>query len=442
MRWWPRSLVGQLMLAVAVTLFAAQSANLWLLARAQREQFVIQVGGQAAMRLIDVIERERSGGQLPSDAIPSRFRAQVTAVAPRPPVISRNMPPLADHVRELLADAGVPAQQVIAWHVPPHRHPRTGVPMAPRAMVSIYDGHRWITVRSRAPRGGERLSSLLIGQTLLLYLLLLVPILLIGWRVSRPLSELTGSVRAAGRGSIAAPLQPRGPADVHDLMTAFNQYRGRIQTMLADKDRMLGAVGHDLRTPLASLRVRVEQVNDDDLRTKMIGSIDEMTVMLNDILALARSGAGTEVAAPIALGPWLDALVADYAERDLPVERVAGEDSAMVTGRAIMLARAVRNLVDNALAYGERAYVQLSRIDDRAAIIVADDGPGIDPAKLDALFEPFARGEESRNRATGGSGLGLAIAKMIVEGEGGQLHLANRADGRGLDARILLPVQQ
>ncbi|NJS15725.1 MAG: hypothetical protein HC788_15480 [Sphingopyxis sp.] len=227
---------------------------------------------------------------------------------------------------------------------------------------------------------------------------------------------------------------------MRDLMTAFNAYRTRIDTMMADKDRMLGAVGHDLRTPLASLRVRVEQVADDPLRERMIGSIDELTMMLNDILALARSGAGIEARERIQLGPWLDALVGDYAERGMPVLRVAGDDHTMFVGRAVLLARAVRNLIDNALAYGNRAEVRLASGDGHMAIIITDDGPGIDPPRMAELVEPFARGEQSRSRATGGSGLGLAIAKMIAEGEGGALELVNRQDGTGLEARIVLPL--
>jgi signal transduction histidine kinase len=221
-------------------------------------------------------------------------------------------------------------------------------------------------------------------------------------------------------------------------MTAFNAYRARIDMMMIDKDRMLGAVGHDLRTPLASLRVRVEQVDDSLLRDRMVASIDELTLMLNDILALARSGAGIVVAERIMLGPWLDALVAGYHERGLSVEREAGDDAAVLVGRALLLARAVRNLIDNGLAYGGAVQVRLAVTDGQVAIIVSDIGPGIDPNRVSALLEPFARGEESRSRATGGSGLGLAIAKMIAEGEGGVLELVNRSDGPGLEARIIL----
>src|SRR3546814_15512873 len=101
---------------------------------------------------------------------------------------------------------------------------------------------------------------------------------------------------------------------MRDLIAAFNAYRTRIATMLSDKDRMLGAVGHDLRTPLASLRVRVEQIEDDGLRDKMIASIEEMTAMLSDILALVRSGPGTAAQARTPRRERLGQLAADYQE--------------------------------------------------------------------------------------------------------------------------------
>lgn len=448
MRLWPKNMVGQLLLAVALTLFVAQSANLWLLDRAQRQQFIVQVGGVAAARIYDMVERERRDGQVLTAGEYQRGRLAVSLTAPEKPAGAQAMPALAEQVGQLLSDNGVAVKEVRAWRVTARIRQRAGrdaeapgerrLPL--RAVVAVNDGKRWIIARGRAPAGGDRLSALLIGQTLLLYLLLLVPILLIGWRVSRPLNELTASVRRARPGDRAEPLRAYGPADVHDLMAAFNEFRGRIDSMMTDKDRMLGAVGHDLRTPLASLRVRVEQVDDAGLRDKMIASIDEMAAMLSDILALARSGAGLEAGQQIRLGPWLDALVGDYAERSLAVVRMAGDDQAEFFGRPILLARALRNLIDNALTYGEQASVRLAHEGAQLAIIVTDNGPGIDADKIGALLEPFARGEASRNRATGGSGLGLTLAKSIAEGEGGALRLRNRRDASGLEASIVLPI--
>jgi signal transduction histidine kinase len=164
-----------------------------------------------------------------------------------------------------------------------------------------------------------------------------------------------------------------------------------------------------------------------------------MTAMLSDILALARSGAGTEVQERIPLRELVGELVADYQERgkDVAMEDVAGVN---VLARPMLLKRALRNLTDNAVAYGLRARLSVTAEAGRARIIVSDDGSGLTEEQIRTLVEPFARGEQSRNRATGGAGLGLSIARDIAEGEGGALTLHNRSGG-GLDAIIELPVQ-
>ena len=290
---------------------------------------------------------------------------------------------------------------------------------------------------SRIAAGGNRLSGFLVWQTLSLYLLLLIPIMVIAYRAAAPLRDLTRAARGNPALRDTTPLEEEGPSDVRDLIAAFNAYRTRIATMLSDKDRMLGAVGHDLRTPLASLRVRVEGVEDDSLRDKMIASIDEMTAMLSDILALARSGAGTETQERIDLRALVGELAGDYREQGKDVS--LGDTAATATfARPMLLRRALRNLVDNALAYGVRARLAVSTAEDAVRITVSDDGPGLTDEQIRTLIEPFARGEQSRNRATGGAGLGLSIAREIASGEGGTLTLSNRPGG-GLDAVIALP---
>ena len=191
---------------------------------------------------------------------------------------------------------------------------RAAFPDRAVTVVAKVDG-RYIAVRTRIAGGGNRLQGFLVWQTLSLYFLLLIPIIVIAYRAARPLRDLTRAARANPALRDTIPLEEEGPSDVRDLIAAFNAYRIRIGTMLSDKDRMLGAVGHDLRTPLASLRVRVEGVEDETLRDKMIASIEEMTAMLTDILALARSGAGTEAPARIDLRALVRELTDDYRER-------------------------------------------------------------------------------------------------------------------------------
>ncbi len=446
LRLWPRSLVGQLVFALAATLFVAQAINFSLLVRGQNQQILAHGGGMAVARIVDAVERgdDRRAGRADDDhdRHGSRDRVQKLRISDTPPTLPRRAVPredLADYVAGLMSEAEVHADSIEAWALPSRaRLQRSSFPGETVVVVAKVDG-RYYAVRSRLPSGGNRLPRFLIWQTLTLYLLLLVPILFIAWRAARPLRDLTRATRANPAVRDATPLAERGPSDVRDLIAAFNAYRSRIAAMLTDKDRMLGAVGHDLRTPLASLRVRVEQIEDDRLRDKMIASIEEMTAMLTDILALARAGAGTEVSEPVALRALLGDLVADYREQAKDVS-VGNVDDAVVMARPMLLRRALRNLIDNAIAYGVRARLSVARDAESVRIVVSDDGPGLGEAQIAALMEPFARGEESRNRATGGAGLGLSIAREIAESEGGTLTLANRPGG-GLDAVVALPLQ-
>lgn len=443
LRLWPRSLIGQLVFAVAVMLFVAQGINFVLLSRGQRQQTLAHGGGMAVARVIDAIERDRRGEfRRPRSGDEARERAQKLVISDTPPPLpvgAVRLPDLANYVRGLLDETNIGAEAIDAWVLPPRqRVRRPDFPDRAVIVVAKVDG-RYFAVRTRIAAGGNRLQGFLVWQTLSLYLLLLVPIMLIAYRAARPLRDLTRAARANPALRDAEPLEEEGPSDVRELIGAFNAYRGRISTMLSDKDRMLGAVGHDLRTPLASLRVRVEQIDDEKLRDKMIASIEEMTAMLSDILALARSGAGTEAPERIPLRELVGELVADYQERDkdVAIGDIAG---ASVLARPMLLKRALRNLTDNAIAYGARARLSVAVEGGHARITVSDDGPGLTDAQIRTLIEPFARGEQSRNRATGGAGLGLSIARDIAEGEGGALTLGNRAGG-GLDAVISLPVQ-
>jgi signal transduction histidine kinase len=213
--------------------------------------------------------------------------------------------------------------------------------------------------------------------------------------------------------------------------------RSRIIAMLDEKDRMLGAIGHDLRTPLASLRVRAESVEDDGERARMSETIEEMNRMLEDILSLARAGRSTEAAQKVDLASLADAVVEDFIELGSPVA-MTDSDRAVAFVRPQQIRRALRNLIENAIVYGDRAHVSVSREGAMIRIAVADEGPGIAADRMDEMLEPFTRLEGSRNRETGGAGLGLALVRAIMAEHQGQLRLANRPGG-GLEASLLLP---
>ena len=471
----PKSLAGQLMLVLVLALLLAQAVNLALLVRAARQERLTSVAAAAAAQIADASDRVASGlplglidrrnglrfdGPRPRDRDrrierderrdgddegPRRGRRIILSDEPRFRPGMSEWPELAARVSEFLSDANVDVRAVRAGQMPGmRRYDPVGKRERAIAVIAVAaqlpDG-RWVTARARTPMNSPRLGSLLLVQTGILFVLLLGPLLWVAWRVSRPLKTLARAASDMRPGADETPVVESGPEDVRALTRAFNAMQGRIRAMLSDKDRMLGAVGHDLRTPLASLRVRVEQVGDEPLRDKMAATIAEMAAMLDDILSLARAGQPREQAEATDLASLLGELVGDYRAMDRPVYLAAEGALVTRTVRPASLRRALRNLIDNAVTYGSSATVGLAEGADGSVVISVDDsGPGIPPDRIAEMMEPFARAESSRNRDTGGSGLGLALARAIVLAEGGALVLVNRPEG-GLSARICLPAQ-
>jgi signal transduction histidine kinase len=210
----------------------------------------------------------------------------------------------------------------------------------------------------------------------------------------------------------------------------------RLVGLLDEKDRMLGAIGHDLRTPLASLRIRLEAEDLEPERQRMTEIVEETGAVLEDILVLARTGRSREEARQTDLAALVETVVEEFREAGGDVAVEAG-DRPVLAVQPVLLRRAVRNLIDNAVKHGGSARVSVRREQEGVAIAVTDSGPGIPEDQLEPVLAPFYRGEASRNRRTGGTGLGLAIARAVAEGHGGTLRLEN---GRpGLVATIQLP---
>lgn len=256
-------------------------------------------------------------------------------------------------------------------------------------------------------------------------------------RVTRPLGQLAERAEALGRGSPSEPVAENGPQEVRRLTAAFNRMQERLGRFIGDRTRMLAAIGHDLRTPITSLRLRAELVDDDDLRTKMVATLDEMERMAEATLTFAREDAEAEPARPFDLNALVASLADDLAAMGRDVT-FTDAGRIVYTGRSTALKRAIGNLVDNAVRYGQRARIGLAATPAGPVITVDDDGPGIPPEQMEEVFKPFVRLDPSRSGETGGSGLGLSIARSIVLAHGGDLTLANRPEG-GLRAEIRLP---
>ena len=170
----------------------------------------------------------------------------------------------------------------------------------------------------------------------------------------------------------------------------------------------------------------------------MAGTIEDLRRSLDDILSLARIGRAKDPPEAVQLSALVASVVEEFEDMGKPVA-IAHSERLVAPAQVTWLRRALRNLIGNALRYGEAAQVSLARVGDMAVIAVEDEGPGIPPEEMAAMLEPFRRGEASRNRDTGGAGLGLTITRAIMREHGGELLLSNRAE-RGLRAEMRLPL--
>lgn len=447
-KFWPRSLSSQIAVLIAIALFVAQAINFTMLFQVRRQIIMQQIVGPALTRIIDINEQP-PGTPLREETGRGRLRILRANPIPAP---AHPQPEIEMALRAALVEAGVSVGKIATDVRPfsrPHRHDRRQRGFDRRyadhfarfgAVMTIaveQPGRGWLVMRAPWPRSEWPIIRQLIMQTLILYVIVLLPVLWGSRRISRPLQSLASAAQRFRPGEPQSPLEEQGPQDVRSVIAAFNALRLRVTAMLDEKDQMLGAIGHDLRTPLAALRVRVESVDDDSDRARMIETIEEMNRTLDDILSLARLGRPSEPVSETDLTALVEAVVEDFKAIGKPV---ALEETARIIApaRPSLMRRAVQNLIENAVKYGTSADVRIVTAAGTVSIIIADKGPGIPPDQIDAVFDPFTRLETSRNRDTGGVGLGLALARAIVREAGGDITLENRPEG-GLNAIISLP---
>lgn len=302
--------------------------------------------------------------------------------------------------------------------------------------AQLPDG-RWINSTTVSAQVDGHDEILLAASTIVTFIFVLGAALLVARQVSKPLRSLAEAAARVGAGNEPEQVAVQGYGDVRQTLEAFNAMSRRVSQVLEEKNVMLGALGHDLRTPLASLRIRLETMEPEAERQKAIRTIEETTQLLNDILELSRKGRSREPERTMDLSILIEDIVGDYTDAGAPVA-LSGQEKSPVRLRPVLFARAVRNLIDNAIAYGGSARIFLEQSASDLIIRIEDDGPGMSEAFLSRATAPFAREDASRSRRTGGAGLGLTLTEAIVRAHGGDLTLRNRSAG-GLEASIRLP---
>lgn len=277
--------------------------------------------------------------------------------------------------------------------------------------------------------------------TLLSTTAMAVGILLLGLLVvrliGRPLRALSDAADRFGGPGPVVPVPEEGPREVRYAAQAFNRMQGRIDRLIADRTHALAAVSHDLRTPIARLRLRAGFIEDGEAARAIDADLDEMEAMIDATLAYLRGETESEPRKPADLVAMVETLCDAAADAGAAVT-YAGPSQARLVCSPVTLKRAFANLIDNAVKYGGGARVALEDKGHEILVRIEDDGSGIPEADMQAVFEPFRRLETSRNRGTGGSGLGLTIARRAAEQHGGTVQLSNRPAG-GLLALVRLP---
>jgi signal transduction histidine kinase len=301
--------------------------------------------------------------------------------------------------------------------------------------ITLPDGDAAV-FRTLAPRAGPRLPRHIFVQLGVLALLLSAVLYAVTRTITRPLDDLARAADEVGRGATTTPLKERGARELLRATRAFNAMQERLRRYLDSRTRVLAAMSHDLRTPLTRLRLRIESIDDDDLRQRCVEDLDEMSNMIRGALGVFRGLNDEEAPTPLDINALARELQRQHAELGGEVA-IIGEAQSPYTAKPLALKRCLGNLVQNAIRHGVRATIHIE--DGKQLVLhVLDDGPGIPEDMLDKVFEPFFRLEHSRNRDTGGTGLGLSIARDIAQAHGGTLTLRNRTEG-GLAATLTLP---
>lgn len=254
--------------------------------------------------------------------------------------------------------------------------------------------------------------------------------------LARPIQRLGEAATRLAENLESPPLPLEGTLEARQSADAFNRMQQRIRRQVAERNRFLAAVSHDLRTPLTRMQLRAERIADADLRIQLRHDMTEMAAMLDATLQTLRDDARREPPVRLNVTALVHSLVDDLQEQGKPAS-VSGE-AGPVQAQPVALRRCLANLLENAIRYGGQARVLLGEAGDKVRIEIQDDGPGIPEALLEQVFEPFFRVESSRSRATGGVGLGLSIARETARQQGGDLVLRNRPEG-GLSACLELP---
>lgn len=460
---WPKKLRTQMVVLVLITLILAQGISLWILSNAHNK--ALENHNQRFLfrqlsAIVQLLESTPPG--LHENILSAWHRPGIHFQQLGAPSIDNTHNKIERRLSERLIQwLGEEYRDRIRVAVemkdgPPRRyksekerhkekhshHRRPPLPLETLTVeVQLQDG-RWLQSQAATPA----VSPLAARQTLTFLLISSVLVLaVVIWRlrrITRSLSDLTRAASDLGRGQKVAPLDAQGPEDIKTAINAFNHMSERLDRFVLERTRMLAALSHDLRTPITSMRLRLELMDASEERDKLLASLEDMQQMSEATLAFIRESGDTETTRQIDLTALLESLCDDFIDLGaaLKFDKDIDTNTPLILAcRPVSLKRALRNLLENAIKYGESVKVNLNQhASGHIVIQIQDQGPGIPETELERVFEPFYRVESSRNRDTGGIGLGLSISRQVIINHGGELRLSNTTPG--LLVEIELPL--
>jgi two-component system osmolarity sensor histidine kinase EnvZ len=306
--------------------------------------------------------------------------------------------------------------------------------------AEIHTGGKLIRIgfpKERLDMDPFRMLLLAFAATIILSLL---TALILARRISKPLALFSHAAERIGQGNIPEALPETGIRELSSLAHTFNQMALQVRELLANRTTLLAGISHDLRTPLARMRLAIEMLPDNTdpkLLARLQHDVEDMNRLIGEFLSLSRD-LQKETAQNIDLNALLDEL-ADNARSGGAQVVWQARGEAKITAGAMSLRRILDNLLGNAVRYGDGKPVELKleMSESKTMIHILDQGKGIPPQELENVFRPFYRVETSRSQTTGGSGLGLAIARQLAEANGWKVELLAREQG-GMEARVMI----
>ena len=252
---------------------------------------------------------------------------------------------------------------------------------------------------------------------------------------TRPITNLAKAAERFGRGETIEEFKPSGAAEIRQAGYEFDKMRKRIIRHLNQRSEMLSGISHDLRTPLTRMKLQTAFIKNEDIKNKLSEDINEMEKMLNEYLQFTSSSY-VERDEQFNLSELLDKLVEKYNNKNIS-KNISSR--IYINGRKNLIQRCINNLIDNAIKYGEKVNIELTKNNNNLFLKVEDDGPGIPEQEYENVFKPFYKIDKGRADSKSSVGLGLSIASDIIRSHGGNIIL-DKSKMDGLSVKIFLPV--